>query len=316
MSDVSVQLGFYVERPYGNAFSEEEKGRIRKKGFEAIKRINNLCNKHNISRTFFILGDYLEQAYRTLGELKGEGILREIFETDNTMVDIGQHAYSHRPFLEIPTRPDKESLTPSEIDLELRNTSNLIFYILGREAIGLGTPCGYSGGLKHISDEAQMAIYINGIKYISSDLRDSKHGLNPPLFEDGQIRQPYPLWGKGIIEIPSHGWQDNVFTGTSSTKGVKGYPKTVEDIAEHYIGLIKEGIEASKENKETDEKGGKNGKKIYLSFCMHPWAIVEYDLNLDVLESIVSFSLDNGVKVQGYKQAFMGMRESLAKKDR
>ena len=55
------------------------------------------------------------------------------------------------------------------------------------------------------------------IPYVSSDLRDENNSLHPKLVtNEGVLRQPY-RYKNGLLEIPSVGWQDTVFSGTSAT---------------------------------------------------------------------------------------------------
>ena len=117
-------------------------------------------------------------------------------------------------------------------------------------------------------------------------------GINPPLIENGKIRQPF-IYNNGLVETPSHGWHDSAFTGTSKTKGTEGYPTTTDGIFEHYRDIFAQAGNITK----------RTGNDVYVGLVMHPWAVRRYDPNLTVLSRLLNFSQDNGFKTITHKQA-------------
>jgi peptidoglycan/xylan/chitin deacetylase (PgdA/CDA1 family) len=296
MNETFVLLGFDVERPYVTFVDHHEEYRQLSTELNTILSINAQCNLHQVPRTFFILGSFLEKAKTTRNLVT----LQQVFESSNKEVDLESHAYAHRPFVAIPTRPDLTVLHPTDYGFGIRDSRRLISYVFEgiKQPIGIRAPYGYTGGLRHASREVIDSIVGVGIKFISSDLRDKDSGINAPLVEDGKLRQPYRYDWTNLWEIPTHGWQDTAFTGTSKTCGTTGYPTTVDAIAEHYLEIVGKGTEISKSE----------GKDIFIGLCWHPWAIAQYDPGLQVLEQVVAGSKDMGAKFMSYRGAYEQLR--------
>lgn len=282
---VNVLFGIDSERPFGSdAFTENGK-KERVENLDIISRINTLMNTFSASRTFFVLGDYLDQSVNNLGR----EYLAQVFQSDNKLVEIAQHTYSHPVIAHIKTRPDKIPISPQELLIELNKASKIITDTFLVKPIGLRTPLGYETGL---DDRIEVLEKMKeaGIKYVSSNLRDMDGNLNPPLVVDGIVRQPY-FYSNGILEIPSHGWQDTVFTGTSKTLGINNWPQSKDEIFNHYKSLLLEADVISKEQDRT----------ISVAFCMHPWAIKKYDPELMILEKLLEFAKENGFNNLNYQ---------------
>ena len=134
------------------------------------------------------------------------------------------------------------------------------------EPRGLRTPLGHKNGLT--GEFALLDIMKRlGIKYVSSDLRDDNDSLHPKLFNKlNEPRQPY-RYENGLLEIPSIGWQDTVFSRTSKTKLFEPAPTNYNDILNYYSSLFNEALELA-QNYDRD---------IFLGLVLHPYDTSFYD---------------------------------------
>ncbi|MBU1051162.1 MAG: hypothetical protein KJ718_01265 [Nanoarchaeota archaeon] len=271
---VNLLWGFDTERPYGEIVNTEDGAIERRANLEFIMKLNGLMDTHEAGRTFFILGDYLEKSAAQLGQ----EYLRVVFQPSNPLIEICQYSYSHVTVAPIDTRPDKEPVSIEELKEDLVKADETIKRLLGVNKIaGLRTPLGYPHRSLEKSPRVLELLKGVGLKYVSSSLRDSNWGINAPLEENGQLRQPF-TYQNGLIEIPPHGWQDTAFTGTSKTKGTEGYPTTTEGIVRHYLELFEEANNLSE----------KTGCPVFVGLCMHPWAIRRYDQGLEAVKGILN----------------------------
>ncbi len=284
---VKILYGFDTERPWGpDARKDPEKAKAeREANLGLISIMGDLMNKYNAGRTFFILGDYIDLCEESLGKEH----LRQVFQFENNLVEIGQHTYNHVTVAPIATRPDRIPVTADELRSELEKANSSLHRIFGVKAIGLRIPLGYAH--KVLLDHPNITTIMkeSGLEYVSSSLRSSDWGINAPLRENGKLRQPFAYFN-GLIEIPSHGWQDSAFTETSKTKGTEDFPTTTDGIMNHYTDLMNEAEIISQEN----------GRDIYVGMCMHPWAIRRYDNNLEVISRLLDFASNKGFESVGY----------------
>ena len=286
MRNAYFLIGFDTEVPYGSSARTNESKSSREDAINTIKKLNSLFDSEGINRTHFILGDFLEAIDATTGRKT----VNELFNWP--LIDIQQHTYSHQTFREIVTRPDKKPLTAVEIKKDIEKASSSIARILNKSVCGLRAPLGYACGMNGESEKLD-AIKETNIRYISSDLRDKEGGICPPLMEDGILRQPYK-YENGLIEIPSHGWQDTAFLG-SKTKGVPNFPewprKELECfIVEHYTKIMQDAI-VLVDSKKTN---------IFIGGCFHPQAISTYDPDLELFAKIIDNAKREGVKITSY----------------
>lgn len=285
---VKFLMGFDTEAPYGEFFYSEKGKVLKEKTLSTVGKMNVLLDSYNVSRTYFLLGDFLE---KLSNEFSSEE-LKNIFDSNNELVDLQQHAYSHNVFKKINIRPDKKPLTFEEIQNELFKTSLLIKTIFNKEVIGVRPPLGYSHGFEDSSEIVDL-IKNNDLKYVSSDLRSSSEFILAHLLENENLRQP-KFYENGVLEIPSHGWHDTAFIG-SKTKGVPDFSKLAKKELENYI---------FNHYKDLIIKAKKFERDIYLGGCFHPQVICEYDNNLEVFRNICDYALENKVEIMSYTQAY------------
>ena len=283
---VKILYGFDTERPLGpDARKEPEKAKAeRDANLGLIARIGNLMDNYNAGRTFFILGDYIDLCE----EVIGKEYLNQVFQPSNNLVEVGQHTYNHVIVAPIATRPDRVPVSSDELGEELRKANSSLKRIFNVSVKGLRTPLGHAHKALENSTDILDIIKDSRLEYISSSLRSNSWEINAPL-RNGEIRQPFK-YANGLVEIPSHGWQDSAFTGTSKTQGTTDFPTTQEEIINHYKNLFLEAHTLS----------GETGKTIYVGMCMHPWAIRKYDKNLEIISKLLDFSANKGFESVGY----------------
>jgi peptidoglycan/xylan/chitin deacetylase (PgdA/CDA1 family) len=236
MMSLFVSLGFDCDVPRGINFVNSPKGRKKlDKAISGLEFITDELERLQMPRTHFICGEFLESFIHNIG-LKRTA---ELFKSESDLTEIGNHTWSHSVVSKIPTRPDKIPLKPNETFDELRKTNDYLCQMLGISSVnGFRSPLGHSYGLKN-SPEVLEVIKKSGFKYVSSDLRCSRGGIEPPLLnEDSSPRQPY-VYFNGLIEVPSHGWHDTAFNGKSKTPFFNHPPTTYDEILRYYNDLIK-----------------------------------------------------------------------------
>src|SRR3990167_8952750 len=123
---VSYLLGFDTESPYGDQVDTEKGAMERERTVSIVKKLNKLLDHKKITRTHFLLGSFLAN----LDQFLGREEVQQLFGSE--LIDIQQHSYSHTPFREIPTRPDKKSLNAAEIYLDIMKANETLRNILGR----------------------------------------------------------------------------------------------------------------------------------------------------------------------------------------
>jgi len=290
MPKIHFLLGFDTESPYAHPLNDKTR-KEQTTTLDTVFNLNTVLDHYHAPRTYFILGKFLEETYDAHGQLN----LQDAFCTNNPLVDIQQHTYSHQTFRTIPTRPDRTPLTPKQVHEDLVLANPVIDSILGKNPIGVRAPLGYAKGLT--TDSAlQDAVKNAGMHYISSDLRDNAWGINPPLVDNDTIRQPrtYP---NGLIEIPGHGWHDTVFLG-SKTINVPPFPtwpkKELEQfIVNHYCQLLQ----------DAHKLAIQHDHDMYVGASFHPQAIHVYDPHQDLLKRILDYAYTHNVELTTFTHA-------------
>ena len=220
-----------------------------------------------IPRTYFICGEFLE----SMSDIYGKEKMCEVFTSQKNLVEMADHSYSHRVMKKIPTRIDKIPITLNEVVSEFAQNSQLfsaVFKNNENNPRGYRTPLGHFNGLQGENKLLDTFKKLN-VGYISSDLRDENNSLHPKLFDlNKNIRQPY-RYENGLLEIPSIGWQDTVFSGTSATKLFEHPPKTYPEIINYYSELLA----------NCKKEAIKNNRDIFLGLVMHPYDYSFYSLN-------------------------------------
>ncbi|HYD03350.1 MAG TPA: polysaccharide deacetylase family protein [Alphaproteobacteria bacterium] len=283
-----LSFGYDDERPYGN-LADTDKGReFRSRKMDFMEQLNQMFDDYNCPRTFFILGQYLDKCTETVNISR----LREIYNKDNSKIDIQQHSYSHPAIRKIAGRDDKIPMNAKEFAADITKASNTIESIIGVRPYGLRTPLGYPHDLSDLP-ELVNELRNAGITYVSSDLRSisdwPEDTLNGPLTKN---RQPHNYKNIGVpelIEIPSHGLQDVVFTEEMSMRFLGVHPWPENKIFDHYNDIL---IQSDKIDAPV----------VSVALCLHPWAVMEYDKNLNIHKELITSAKDKGFEIKSYSQ--------------
>lgn len=253
-----VMIGLDCDRPRGDFIFTEEGKKMAGRKFDSIEKISSELEELDIPRTFFICGQFLESMTKQFGKES----IKNVFLVNSNLVEIGDHTYSHNIVKSISSRPDKIPITPNKIQEEYNINTKLFQDIFDLEIPirGFRTPLGHFGGLTGENELLNVLDKLR-IKYVSSDLRDKRESLNPPLKnQDGTIRQPY-RYHNGLLEIPTMGWQDTAFSGTTKTPLYENPPKSYEEIISYFRSLF-ENAKKIVEEKRSD---------YFLGLTLHPY---------------------------------------------
>jgi len=287
MSNIKLSFGYDTERPFGQLALTPEGETLRTRQVQTVRNIIKTFDHEEVPRTFFILGQYLE---RCQPQFSAEE-LREIFDKTNTLNDIQQHSYSHPVFRKLAARADKIPVTTAEFLKDLEKANQIIEETLGVKPTGLRTPLGYH------CDLSDMPELVNGLAgmgfyFISSDLR-STDSIEAKLLADRQPHTYAHIGQPGLVEIPSSGWQDVIFTVEKSKAYLNGKIFSPDEIVQHYTGLFSQAKEMAKSMPE--------GNAVYVSLCLHPWAVMEYDPKLEIHKRVIDAARNKDIEIVSYR---------------
>lgn len=164
---------------------------------EAAPRLVELHRRHEIPATFFILGTTLERRGAELRRVFGE----------DPLLDVQSHTYSHRMLKD--NRMHGPGLDLGELRREIRLGMDLVEQVFERPCAGVRSGCGFFNGLQSEGDRLRV-IRDCGADYLSSDLRGPDDSI------PGGLAQAYWYDREGVpelLELPGHGWHDNVLKG-------------------------------------------------------------------------------------------------------
>lgn len=287
---VRVMIGLDCDRPRGSILGTDDGCRMANVKMLSLERIGKKLDKLKMPRTYFICGQFLESMVAQFGESR----VRQAFSPDCSLSEIADHTYTHNVMKAIPTRPDKEPIHYERVAEEYNLNTELFGDVFRQDLSkrGMRAPLGHHQG---VSSESQLIATLDacGVIYISSDLRDENHSLNPPLVDSlGNPRQPYRVTGN-LVEIPSHGWQDTVFGGQTKTPIFESAPSTYSEILASYATLF------------TGAKKIANGtgKEFYLGLVNHPYNISYYDPSDRFFEDLKEIADELGVGFCHYRTA-------------
>lgn len=247
---VKALFGFDVESIYSKDSSTDKFVKDAEANKRMLSGINNLMDKYGAERTLFILGKTLKDFHDYFSSRD----FQNLFPNENPLVELAQHTYNHLTFSPISSVPNKDYVDEKTFIGDVKKSNGLMKKVFGKNSVGLRTPDGYS---RKIPEQIAKKLKENGLEYISSNGRNSEGGLNPQIIEGGNLRQP-SRYKSGILEIPSHGWQDSAFTGLTKTP-TSNVPKNTREIFSFYENLFRQA-------KEIEQKPG---KEISLGFVMH-----------------------------------------------
>jgi peptidoglycan/xylan/chitin deacetylase (PgdA/CDA1 family) len=163
----------------------------------ATPRLVELHRRYEIPATFFVLGTVLERRGAELRAVFG----------DDPLFDIASHTYSHQPLKH--NRVHGPGVDLDELEREVGLGLRLVEEVFQRPCVGVRSGYGFYGGLRGEKERLQV-ILDSGARYLSSDLR------GPADTVPGGLAQAYWYDEEGLpelLELPGHGWHDNVLKG-------------------------------------------------------------------------------------------------------
>lgn len=298
---ITLSLGYDTERPHSSWATTEQGHRLRLRQLDLVERLGAMLDELEAPRTHFLLGDYLARCAERVPGTR----LRSIYDRSNPLVDLQQHTYSHVCVRRIARREGDEIVSSEQFGADVRRASRVIREILGVQPCGLRTPKGYAEDLSSMP-EVVGELARAGIRYVSSDLRSQPDGATENF--EGRLsreRQPHTYAGigfAGIVELPSHGQQDVIFTRSIAERVHGGAPAEGAEILAHYTGLF-----------DQAERLAAGGRDVHIGLCLHPFAVMEYDPTLEIQRAIVERARERGVEVVSYHEA---ARRTLASASR
>ena len=163
----------------------------------ATPRLVELHRRYEIPATFFVLGTVLERRGAELRAVFG----------DDPLFDIASHTYSHQPLKH--NRIHGPGVDLDELGREVGLGLRLVEEIFERPCVGVRSGYGFYGGLRGEKERLRV-IRDSGARYLSSDMR------GPADSVPGGLAQAYRYDEEGVpelLELPGHGWHDNVLKG-------------------------------------------------------------------------------------------------------
>jgi len=277
---IYLSFGFDDERPFGQLAKTDKGAEFRKKKMAFLKRFMDTFDTEEIPRTLFILGDYLNNCQLDVAP----GELEDIYL--RPLNDIAQHSYSHGMIKRIEGyATDRPIMTPADFLADVKKANDVLQAILDVKPSGLRIPLGYDNDLSDIPEIVQELKEL-GFSYVSSDLRASD-SFNAPLTASRQPHCYTNIGCPGVAELPSHGWQDVVFTQEKSQALLGRTPPAPKEIIEHFVGLF-------------DRARQLELPDVYISLCLHPWAVMDYDPNLEILLTVARTAREQQIEIITY----------------
>lgn len=166
----------------------------------AAPRLVELHRRYAVPATFFILGTVLETHGAELRAILG----------DDPLFDVASHTYSHRMLRD--HRMHGPGVDLDGLRREVGMGVRLVEEVFERPCLGVRAGCGFYGGMQG-ERERLGVIWECGVLYLSSDLRGPGDSI------PGGLVQAYWYADEGfprLLELPGHGWHDNVLKGQES----------------------------------------------------------------------------------------------------
>ena len=269
---VRIAIGFDCDAPRGSFIASAEGIRLAEDVRDVLIKMRINLNLLGIARTNFVTGGFLKAMKHSFNNTLSQ--MKHLL--CGKLIEIADHTYYHSAIKKIPTRPDRPPINSLHVMKEWETNTKLFKEMLGLDIPkrGFRTPYGYYQGLQG-KPRLLDRLSRDGILYVSGDLRDEFHNVYGKLiYDSGVPRQPY-RYENGILEIPSHGWQDTAFRGGKTpVVNIPKPPYNLHDILVYYEELIKEAYEIAKKHK----------RDYFLALTLHPHALMKYDPTLRCFE--------------------------------
>lgn len=258
-----------------------------------LKGVREIALHHkafNLPATFFIVGELLEN------EAWAEELVSYI---DDPLFEIGNHTYSH---LLLKMGNQADDVFNSEFRKELEKTNYLISKYFKVDAIGFRSPMGFPNGL--VGEKSLLEVLWKcGIRYICTKCLGKHYTVPAPFsdefyYEEEDILHP-------ILEIPAHGWHDNVLKGYNycsimwpPVHGLE-YPLTKPSTPDEEFSVWSQWMNYALGNDIS-----------YFAPVFHPWSVFRFNKKAETIKLILSFLKKNGIQVKTYGDYYRNIIET------
>ncbi len=252
-------------------------------GVKAAAAVAEVHRRHDAPATFFIVGRLLERdgdAYREI--------------LDDSLFDLQTHTYSHKILKD--SLPHGPAVSLAEMEVEVRRGKELVEGVFGRECIGLRTGCGFYKGFQG-APERLAILWRHGIRFVSSDLRGPMDTIPAPFTQAYWYEtEGYPE----LLEIPAHGWHDNVLKGYAAHVTLfpplypfaipREPPATVDEAFAHEKLWVDEAVRQG---------------LAFFSPCLHPWSLYRFDPEIGTVDRMLAYLGRQGIPVSTYAEYYL-----------
>jgi len=255
--------------------------------------LRELHKKFQIPATFFCLGKVLEQ--------RGPDLLKILGDTD--LFDIQSHTYSHQLLRDSKMHGPGVSL--DELRKEVSLGKRLVEDVFQRECIGIRSGCGFYRGLQ--GEPERLAIVVEeGAKYISTDLRGPADSIPSGLVQAYWYDEDA---SPGLLEMPGHGWHDNVLKMEEFYCLLSPWPRYVE------WGIPRRPVKNPEEEFEVQKMWIDHAVQLgldYVSLVYHPCSIFRMSPDCRIIEHMMRYVTDQSIPATTYTQLYRQYADSPA----
>lgn len=237
--------------------------------------------RYEVPATFFLLGQVLDQ--------KGEE-LRAIFG-DSPLFDLQSHTYSHRMLRDSAMHGPGISL--EEMRKEVALGKQRVEETFGRPCVGTRSGCGFFRGMQ--GEPERLSIFAGcGMKYISTDLRGPGDSIPSGL------QQAYWYDEEGfpeLLELPGHGWHDNVLKGFQKVQLCLPWPLAMP------WGVPNRPVRTPDEEFAVQRVWISKGVALgvdFISLVYHPWSIYRLSEDCRIVELLIQYVKELGLPTITY----------------
>lgn len=253
---------------------------------DTTKKLGQLFSEHNARFTSFVLGKWLD----FIVESAGLETVRASFLQSS--IDVQSHSYTHHSYKDFPDR-ERRRMAPTvdqdKVYQKIEKGNKTIEKHLNITPIGLRPPMGNIAPLNKKEDLVILeALKANGMKYICSHMKSGKTEPNPISVQPfAYTSEEYPE----VMEIPANGYFDVHHTQPTrflvfDDEKTNWTPK---QFFGYYAGLLNQALEINKKTK--------NKTPFFVTLVHHPWAVSQYDPNLDYHKSLLEFCKQKKIKI-------------------
>ena len=291
LKNVKIAFAVINEGPRGDAAVGPDAYDVLRSGLDNTARLREIFEGHKKRFTFFPAGAWLEYA------AQDENACMDELMNVHGGFPIGNCTYSYKAL-----KPANrcEAMEEGIIEGDIRKANDIIKQVLGIKPTGFADPRGYSEGFLTDNQRNRKILQILddlGFKWCNADTRgDYDSPFARPVILEGRWRQPF-RYGNGMVEIPSHGWDDTMFLRTQPQNVTEKLPQSEAEIIDSFTGLYTDvaGTSATDGLEDT----------IYLLARLHPGIMYDHaagnggytDKNLGVWETVMEKTLDMGVGI-------------------